>query len=248
MEIYPLVDDQTVLRVPRRTEQQLIDEFGSSGRKALATGHEVSTVTETELHDLEHMEGYIGAFVPDTTPMADLDLEGNFRYYSLQRRVKVTKDLRSCTTLLDERCSRLSVQRFLRDVRDMFDALGLLPDLAGKGNLVLDRFGLVKLIDINNFRPLISDQQIDDALPDDEKVFEEYILGRRSLEEITPAGFVDDLGHPIGDLTLGHLRTLEVRALGRDHKEVDKDPFYAPLHNERRQQLLSLMRPDIGLG
>ena len=243
MEIFPLVDEHTVLRVPRRTEQQLIDVFGSSGRKALATGHEVSTVTETELHDLEAMEGYIGAFVPDTAPFADLDLDGSFRYYSLQRRVKVERDLRVCTSRMTGYSFR-SLERFIRDVRDMVEHLQLMPDLAGKGNLVLDRFGLVKLIDINNFRRLVTNEEIDAAFPDDDAV--EQFASCGSVPSVTqlPQDFVDDLGYPIADLSLKQLRNLEVRGLGRDHRRIDRDPFYAALNHERRQQLLALLRDD----
>lgn len=241
MQVYPLVDEQTVLRVPRRTEQQLIDDHGSSGRKALATGHQVSTVTEQELHDLEAMEGYIGAFVPDTTPFADLDLEGHFRYYCIQRRVTIRQDLRICPERLTAAHSRYSLERFVRDVRDMLASLRLLPDLAGRGNLVLDARGYVKLVDINNFQTLISNEAIDEALPAD---LDEYALGRKDIRQVLPDGFVDDMGYPIADLTLGALHNLEVRGLGRDHRQVDKDPFYAPLQHERRRIALGLLRSD----
>jgi hypothetical protein len=240
MEVYCLVDEKTVLRVPRRTEQQLIDEFGSSGRVALATGHEVSTVTDTELRVLEAIEAYIGAFVPDTAPLPDLDLEGNFRYYSLQRRVRVISDLRSCTSRVPDEHSRRSLERFIRDVRDMVESLGLLPDLAGRGNLVIDRFGLVKLIDINNFRRLVPDAEL--GVGPSEADREACARGLRKITDWLPADFVDDLGHPIGDLSLAQLRKLEIRGLGRDCHAVDADPFYAPLRNEVRRRILGLLR------
>jgi hypothetical protein len=242
MEVYPLVDEQTVLRVPRRTEQHLINIYGSSGRKALATGHEVSVITERELHDLEAMGAFIGAFVPDTAPFADLDLEGNFRYYALQRRVRVIQDLRICTQRLVETHSLYSLERFVRDVRDMVHHLGLIPDFGGKGNLVLDRYGLVKLIDINNFRRLVPNELIDECFGPDHD-WSEYALGRKDVRKEVPAGFVDDQGHPIADLSLATLQNLEVRGLGRDYKQVIKDPFYAPLHHETRRILITLLRP-----
>ncbi|MCB9554908.1 MAG: hypothetical protein H6707_02310 [Deltaproteobacteria bacterium] len=240
MEVFPLVDEHTVLRVPRRTEQQLIDEFGSCGRKALATGHEVSISTERELHDLEAIESYIGAFVPDTTPFADLDLNGEFRYYSLQRRVTISADLRNVRSKMPAYHSRRSLERFIRDVRDMFDSLRILPDLAGPGNLVLDRFGLVKLIDINNFRRLVSNEELEGAIPDDETLTL-LINGQRDL---LPAGFIDDIGLPIADLSLAHLRNLEIRALGRAVNKIDADEFYRPLFHQRRQQVLATLKGD----
>jgi hypothetical protein len=242
MEVYPLVDEQMVLRVPRRTEQQLIDEHGSSGRKVMAAGHEVSKVTDKELHDLEAIESFIGAFVPDTTPLADLDLEGNFRYYSLQRRVRVTLDLRSNAERLESRHSRHSLERFIRDIRDMHKALGLLPDLAGKGNLVLDRYGLVKLVDINNFRRLTTNDELAQVLPAD---LDDYVMGFRDIRPLLPRDFVDDLGLPIGDLTLARLQQLEIRALGRDPAKVEQDPMYEPLNDDRRRVVLAMLRGDM---
>ena len=244
MEIYPLVDERMVLRVPRRTEPQLADEFGNSGRKALASGHQVSAYTERELNDLEAIDSYIGAFLPDTTPFADLDLDGVFRYYSLQRRVRVTQDLRICTGPLTSATSRHSLERFIRDVRDMLYHVGLMPDLAGKGNLVLDRFGMVKLIDINNFRRLIPSVEVEALFPEDVEM-EPFILGQRAIDEITPDDFLDDLGHPVFDLSLAALHTLELRGLGRDAGDLGRDPFYEPLQNAQRRKLLSLVHTDM---
>lgn len=244
MEIYPLVDEKTVLRVPRRTEQQLIDEYGSSGRTALSGGHQVSVTTEGELKNLDQVDSYIGAFLPDTTPFADLDLNENFRYYSLQKRITIKQDLRICTTRLTSSTSCKSLERFIRDVRDMVDSVGILPDLAGKGNLVLDSSGRVKLIDINNFRRLVSDDEMEKALPQDLDL-DEYILGRKDFRAILPSDFLDDLGNPVGDLSLFALETLEMRGLGRNPNDLFKDDFYKPLHNERRRLALALLHSDM---
>ena len=243
MEVYLLVDEQTVIRVPRRTEERLIAEHGSSGRKALAAGHEVSTITDKELHDLEAIESFIGAFVPDTTPLADLDLAGKFRYYSLQRRVHHSIDLRLHSERLVSSHSRHSLERFIRDVRDMVRALGIVPDLAGKGNLVLDRYGLVKLVDINNFRRLFSSEELERRLP---AKLDEFVMGLHDIRKVLPPDFIDDLGLPIGDLTLSRLMHLEVRVLGRDLRKVEQDPFYSALFDsELRRVVLGLLRTDL---
>lgn len=244
MEVYPLVDERTVLRVPRRTENQLIEEFGSSGRRALADGHQVSSFTERELRDLEAVDSYIGAFLPDTTPFADLDLDDNFRYYCLQRRITVVQDLRICTARLESYTARHSLERFIRDVRDMVADIGLLPDLAGRGNLVLDRFNRVKLIDINNFRRFIPNEEIEAALPMDLDL-DDYVLGRKQISGLLPTDFLDDLGNPIGDLSLAALQALEVRGLGRRQEDVDRDMFYSPMHNKRRRLALTLLRSEM---
>jgi hypothetical protein len=244
MEVYPLVDERTVLRVPRRTEQQLIEEFGSSGRQVLSAGYEVSKFTEREIRDLEVADSYIGAFLPDTTPFADLDLEDNFRYYSMQRRIKVVQDLRICTSRLTSPTSRYSLERFIRDVRDMIEHVSLVPDLAGRGNLVLDRFGTVKLIDINNFRRFVKDEEVDATLPP-ESALDDYVLGWRDIRRVLPDGFLDDLGNPIADLSIAALQTLEIRGLGRDAADLDRDQFYAPLRNPRRRLALALLRSEL---
>ena len=71
------------------------------------------------------------------------------------------------------------------------------------------------------------------------------MLGLKDIRKALPEDFVDDMGLPIGDLTLARLKQLEVRALGRPIKEVDKDPIYAPLHHERRRVVLALLRSDM---
>lgn len=242
MEVYPLIDEQTVLRVPRRTEQQLIAESGSSGRVVLATGHAVSAITDTELFDLDAVAAYIGSFIPDTTPFPDFDLDGHFRYYALQRRVHPIRDLVCCSERLDEAHSRSSLERFIRDVRDLHASLQLLPDLVGKGNLVLDRYGMVKLIDVNNFCRLTADDSIDSAILDED--IEHFIVGRKQLRAHLPKGFLDSMGCPIAELTLHALHMLEVRGLGRDLRSVDRDPFYRTMHSIKRQRILSLLRDD----
>ncbi len=242
MEVYPLVDERTVLRVPRRTEHQLIAEFGSSGRQVLADGHQVSAFTEQELKNLEAADNFIGAFMPDTTPFADLDLYNDFRYYSIQRRIYIVKDLRICTSRIKSPTSRNSLERFIRDVRDMVKHVGLLPDLAGRCNLVLDSFGMVKLIDINNLRRFITNEDIERTFPKDIPL-EEFALGRKDIRSFLPEDFLDDLGNPVCDLSLKALQTLELRGLGRNTKDLANDPFYSPLNHEKRRLVLAFIRP-----
>ena len=111
-------------------------------------------------------------------------------------------------------------------------------------HLVLDQHGLVKLIDINNFRRLVRNDELEAALPPELDV-EEYALGRKDIRRLLPPEFLDDLGNPICDLSLAALQTLEMRGLGRDPGSLDKDPFYAPLHHERRRLALALLRSDM---
>ena len=244
MEIYPLVDELTVLRVPRRTEEQLILAHGSSGRRVLSDGHQVSQTTDSEIANLEAVTSYLGSFLADTTPFPDLDLAGNFRYYSIQRRVNVARDLRICVERIKPIKSQKSLERFLRDMKEMAEALHLMPDLAGKGNLVIDRQGLVKLIDINNFRRIIPAEEIN-PLFGDEHAIKDFAAGVKDFHALLPPDFLDDLGNPIYYLSLQSLHTLEVRGLGRNPKTLENDPFYEPLFDERLRMILALLRPDM---
>ncbi len=59
---------------------------------------------------------------------------------------------------------RGSAEAFVRHVKEMVFKAGLIPDLAGDGNLVLTDSGDIKLVDINNISPisLASDIHLDD--------------------------------------------------------------------------------------
>jgi len=49
---------------------------------------------------------------------------------------------------------RTSAEAFVRHVKDMISKTGLIPDLAGDGNLILTDAGDIKLVDINNISPV----------------------------------------------------------------------------------------------
>jgi len=126
----------------------------------------------------------------------------------------------------------------------MVQSIGLLPDLAGRGNLVLDGSGLVKLVDINNFRRLVPEEELSASFPEDGDLLDALALGRKDIRTYLPRDFLDDLGNPIGDLSLAALQTLEIRGLGRDPDQVEADPFYLPLKSDRRRLALALLRAD----
>jgi hypothetical protein len=79
------------------------------------------------------------------------------------------------------------VARFVSAVRRLVAEVGLIPDLAGVGNLLLTAGGGVKLVDINNISAL------------------------RFAPEIP----LDDKGYPVGDKSVEALFRLERDALGR---------------------------------
>ncbi len=75
---------------------------------------------------------------------------------------------------------------FIRAVFDMIEARGLIPDLAGIGNLRTDSQGLLKLIDINNINPLTVDAQIhldDQGYPTADKSLQALALLERHLTD-----------------------------------------------------------------
>ena len=91
---------------------------------------------------------------------------------------------------------RHHVDRFVDRVRTMILKGRLIPDLAGVGNLLLSPDGLIKLVDINNIRPVI--------------------FGGPPLP--------DERGYPACDKSIEALSRIETHLLGRPVDPVD--PIY----------------------
>jgi hypothetical protein len=85
------------------------------------------------------------------------------------------------------------------------------PDLAGAGNLVMDRNGDIRLVDINNISKVFFDDTIR----------------------------LDDRGYPVCDKSIEALSLLEAKILGRpvDHHEVIYEIFLDP---DRRREVKAL--------
>jgi hypothetical protein len=86
-----------------------------------------------------------------------------------------------------EGAARAGAERFVAAVRRLLEESGLIPDLAGVGNLLRVAGGGVKLVDINNISPL----------------------------SLTAEIHLDDKGYPVGDKSVEALYRLECHFLGR---------------------------------
>lgn len=99
---------------------------------------------------------------------------------------------------------RIKAEEFVRRVKKLIMEAGLVPDLAGVGNLLLTRSGRIKLVDINNISRVSSGPEI----------------------------YLDDRGYPVCDKSIAALFHLEEQ-LARTSPQRD-DPPYGPFLNPER--------------
>ncbi len=86
-----------------------------------------------------------------------------------------------------------SIRDFVKGIRDLINATGYIPDLAGVGNLILTPGGGIKLVDINNIVEIKKDRNI----------------------------HLDDKGYPACDVSIQVLSILETKLLNRDVSRTD---------------------------
>jgi len=111
------------------------------------------------------------------------------------------------------RTIRTGAEAFIDAVKAMIHQTGLIPDLAGDGNLILTDSGLIKLVDINNISPLEFNNRI----------------------------YVDEKRYPVCDKSVEALYELEMNLAGRRANAVD--PLYRWfLDPERRSEVRLLER------
>lgn len=108
---------------------------------------------------------------------------------------------------------RASARAFIDAVKAMIDHTGLIPDLAGDGNLILTDEGTIKLVDINNISPIFFDNEI----------------------------FLDEKRYPVCDKSVEALFELEMHLAGR--KSNASETLYRWfLDSERRSEVRFLER------
>jgi hypothetical protein len=108
---------------------------------------------------------------------------------------------------------RASAEAFIDAVKAMIEETGLIPDLAGDGNLILTDEGVIKLVDINNISQIVFDNQI----------------------------HVDEKRYPVCDKSVEALYELEMHLAGRTSRA--SDPLYRWfLDPERRREVHYLER------
>jgi len=108
---------------------------------------------------------------------------------------------------------RAGARAFIDAVKSMVHHTGLIPDLAGDGNLILTDSGIIKLVDINNISPLQFDHRI----------------------------YVDEKHYPVCDKSVEALYELEMHLA--DRRSNASDPLYRWfLDPERRSEVRFLER------
>lgn len=100
---------------------------------------------------------------------------------------------------------------FVARTRRLVAEAALLPDLSGVGNLLVDRSGAVRLVDINN-------------------------ISRRPPEGVVP---LDDQGYPVWDKSIEALFRIEQWAAGRA-PSMDADPYLYLADPDRRRRVHEL--------
>jgi len=100
---------------------------------------------------------------------------------------------------------------FVKRIKQMIREAKSIPDLAGAGNLLLTRFGAIKLVDVNNISKVSLDATIQ----------------------------LDDRGYPVCDKSIQALALLEQKFLGRSPQEGDRlyKAFLDPLRMKAVREL-----------
>lgn len=123
------------------------------------------------------------------------------------------KDDESLVTSRDQwiRRARNQAANFIEKIKQMIMEAHHIPDLAGVGNLLIQRSGLIKLVDINNISPVAFDAEIR----------------------------LDDKGYPVCDKSIEALALLEQKIVGGTTDK--KEPVYRTfLDPQRRRDVKAL--------
>lgn len=104
-------------------------------------------------------------------------------------------------------------QIFVARTKRLVAEAGLMPDLSGVGNLLIDRAGAIRLVDINN----ISSRPPDGVVP------------------------LDDQGYPVWDKSIEALYRIETWAAGRV-PAMDAEPYRCLTDPERRRMVHEIER------
>jgi len=113
---------------------------------------------------------------------------------------------------------RKRAEEFVARLRKLIIENGLIPDLAGVGNLLLTRTGAIKLVDINN----ISEVSPDPVVP------------------------LDDRGYPVCDKSIAVLFHLEQKLTSRSPQR--DDALYGPFLNTERIERVKAAEKRFHLG
>jgi hypothetical protein len=254
MKVFKSADGQTVLRVPLHTEQQLIERTGKSGILASYEDplSEISNDTIRDIHHYKIAKGFVGRNTVGVIPMHFPDREGNWRTYSVQRYVDKRMDMTDLWLQVDELSETVKkrIRRMIEDIKELVAETGLILDLNGHGNVVLDDQGFPRIIDVNMIQRL---------LPDDEILLPQYRGEAKKSEVIAAArtGYNQELrtmlapeylslsGYPIADWSIQRLQRWETYLGMQTHESVLKDEIYSKYIHPTRDEVLRRIESEV---
>lgn len=241
MTAYPDKTGFNVIRVPHRTEDDLCRLYGQSDRFVdMPNGgrQPISLYTLAELEKYLLLRKELGSFVADIVTFPDFDMTGALRTYSMQRRIYPKTDLgarmvRPITDVLSQKELK-NLRGAIKGIRRLLRVRKLIPDLCNNGNIVSDLDEHIWVIDINNVRP---------AIPNDEWLraegpMDSFALRRmisQSRAEIFATGYLDGHGFAIADRTLARVARWDADIKGVDCDDlIANDYLYARYINRQR--------------
>lgn len=153
------------------------------------------------------IQEYIQGMVLDPWGFIDSETLGE---YCLKVGSEMDENLLPDQSILAQRVRRKTAN-FINKVKTMIRDSGLIPDLAGAGNLILTPQGDIKLVDNNNISPV----------------------------SFSPEITVDDFGYPVTDKSVEALSLLETKILGRQ-LDLSSRIYSTFLDNNRMQEVTYL--------
>jgi len=238
--------DGTALRVPLRTEEQLKQLSSHSPSTPASNGISGYTKQEIKKHDV--MFTFLGNSMMPVTPMSLVDGDDHVRTYAVQKLIEPSDHLPDprhfhlIQPLPEE--TRRSLIKLIKRVRRMVNEMGLIPDLAGCGNILISHGkrhkGRVYLVDVNNIQPVLSQnwidieklkqiaaidptvERIEDLTQRDlREIYHVMVVLRQKFYAVLHPQFLDEYGYPVADVSLSVLQEWE-RLLGLPDRD---DPY-----------------------
>lgn len=225
--------DPNVVRVPLRSEAELV---ASSGEYS----NGISMLTHEEIVRYQVLESHLESSLEPVASFSAYDSTSQLRTYSLQRHVPFKQDLRIMYSWVRyEKATLDSLREMIDRIRTLIKTNGLIPDLAGKHNVVMNGDNRAKLIDINNIRPLLSRDAWSSHGDAELRANWHHVLNTGGVKRFINPAYLDDKNYPVADVSLLVMRNWE-QILGKSAAELNADEYYGLISNDTpRERLLN---------
>ena len=220
MTAYESLDGSQVLRVPKKSEGELCELYDESESNVVVDNGDIHSISEFTFNEIRRYRSLVRTLRNHVVKIYffhGLDNSGELRTFSIQRKVDKKLDLGSFSTCFSNLNEELNQQEkenlknFIVKIKLLIKRHKLVPDIANRGNLVLEEDGRVSLIDINNIR---------DLLTNEEWIREEYanlqmpelmrVVNRvnEEIREVFHPDHLDEYLFPIADKSISKLKAL----------------------------------------